>query len=62
MTGLDTVNGMIAKELTALGRMFDYLQNAATAALLGALHPCSQQVVRNTAGAAGAGPIIGLVS
>ena len=61
-SGLDTVNGMIAKELTALGHMFDYLQNAATAALLGALHPCSQQVVRNTAGAAGAGPIIGLVS
>jgi hypothetical protein len=60
--GLSDVAAMITDEISKIGEVFDYLKNAGMAMSWPSLNPCAKNVMKNVCGAAGAGPLVALVS
>lgn len=56
------LTGAIQSELSKLEGVYDYLKDAAIAMNFPSLNPCSKDVVKNVCGAAGADPLVKLVS
>lgn len=61
-THLDDVKDMIDKELTILNEITEYIKSAAISLSFPALDPCAKEAVAACAGAAGATPLVDLVT
>ncbi len=60
--GLEDMTAMIRDELKEFENINQYLKDAAMAMSFPSLSPCAKEVVGKVAGAAGAGPLVSLVS